>query len=160
MTIDMEDKKIDKTTFLQKIGKIEFILFIFSFAGMILNAFDIKGGKLVLGLGFNGFALLYVFVAMAFRKLMTKTRFDRVVSTFSYLFLSVLIIGIMFIIIGVQGTELIVHAGMLSVLAMMLVIQIRKFRIGLMSHDTTSLLYRMMIFWVVGLMAVYILPAH
>ena len=154
------EEKIDKITFLQKIGKIEFILFIFSFAGMVLNAFDIKGGKLVLGLGLNGFALLYVFVAIAFRKLLTKNRFDRVVSVFSYLFLSVLIIGIMFTILEVAGTDIILHVGMLLVLMMMLIIQIRKFKIGLMSHDTTSLLYRMMIFWVIGLMTFLILPGY
>ena len=152
------EEKIDKIAFLQKIGKIEFILFIFSFAGMVLNAFDINGGQLVLGLGLNGFALLYVFVAIAFRKLLTKNRFDRVVSVFSYLFLSVLIIGIMFTILEVAGTDIILHVGMLLVLMMMLIIQIRKFKIGLMSHDTTSLLYRMMIFWVIGLVTYLILP--
>ena len=151
-------KKESKITFLQKIGKIEFILFAFSFAGVVLNTLNIKGGKLVLGLGLNAFALLYVFIAIAFRKLKTKTQFDRVVSTFSYLFLSILIIGIMFTILKVFGVDFLIYVGMMSVLLMMLIIQIRKFRIGLMSNDTTSLLYRLMIFWVVGLVAYYILP--
>ena len=62
----------NQTNFLQKIGKIEFILFAFSFAGIILNTLEIKGGKLVLGLGFNAFALLYVFVAITFRKINPK----------------------------------------------------------------------------------------
>lgn len=150
--------KENQITFLQKIGKIEFILFAFSFAGMILNTLDIKGGKLVLGLGMNAFALLYVFVAITFRKLKTKNNFDRVVSTFAYLFLSVLIIGIMFKILRVSGIDILVHFGMVSVLIMMLIIQVRKFRIGLMSNDTTSLLYRLMIFWVIGLVAFYLLP--
>lgn len=154
----MAAKTENQTIFLRKIGKIEFILFAFSFAGMILNAFDIKGGKLVLGLGMNSFALLYVFVAVSFRKIVTKNQFDRIASTFSYLFLSVLIIGIMFTILKVSGVDLLIHFGMLSVLIMMVIIQIRKFRIGLMSSDTTSLLYRLMIFWVVGLVAYYILP--
>ena len=87
-------KKENQINFLQKIGKIEFILFAFSFTGMILNTLQIKGGKLVLGLGLNAFALFYVFIAMAFRNLKTKNQFDRVASTFSYLFLSILIIGI------------------------------------------------------------------
>lgn len=152
------DKKENQTNFLQKIGKIEFILFAFSFTGMILNTLDIKGGKLVLGLGMNAFALLYIFIAIAFRKIKTKNQFDRVISTFSYLFLSVLIIGIMFTILKVSGIDLLIHVGMISVLIMMLIIQIRKFKIGLMSSDTTSLLYRLMIFWVVGLVAYYILP--
>ena len=152
------NKKENQITFLQKIGKIEFILFAFSFAGMILNTLNIKGGKLVLGLGLNAFALLYVFIAIAYRKLKTKSQFDRIVSTFSYLFLSILIIGIMFTILKVSGTSIIVHVGMISVLIMMLIIQFRKFKIGLMSNDTTSLLYRLMIFWVVGLVAYYILP--
>lgn len=151
-------KEENQTTFLQKIGKIEFILFAFTFAGIILNTLSIKGGKLVLGLGLNAFALLYVFIAIAFRKLKTKTQFDRIVSTFSYLFLSILIIGIMFTILKVSGVYILIHVGMISVLIMMLIIQIRKFRIGLMSNDTTSLLYRLMIFWVVGLVAYYILP--
>lgn len=151
-------KKENQISFLQKIGKIEFVLFAFSFAGMILNTLDIKGGKLVLGLGLNAFALLYVFIAIAFRKLKTKNEFDRIVSTFSYLFLAVLIIGIMFTILKVSGINIIIHVGMVSVLIMMLIIQIRKFKIGLMSNDTTSLLYRLMIFWVVGLVAYYILP--
>lgn len=154
----MTEDKESQLFFLRKIGKIEFILFIFSFAGMILNALQIKGGKLVLGLGLNGFALLYVFVAISFRKLKTKNQFDRIVSTFSYLFLSILIIGIMFTILNVSGVEILMHSGMLSVLIMMLIIQIRKFKIGLMSSDTTSLLYRLMIFWVVGLVTFYILP--
>jgi hypothetical protein len=85
MTIEKENQ----TSFLQKIGKIEFVLFIFSFAGLILNTLHIKGGKLVLGLGLNAFALLYVFVAMAFRRIKTKNQFDRVISIFAYLFLSV-----------------------------------------------------------------------
>jgi len=148
----------NQTIFLRKIGKIEFILFAFSFTGMILNTLDIKGGKLVLGLGMNAFALLYVFVAISFRKIKTKNQFDRIISTFSYLFLSALIIGIMFTILKVTGVDILIHFGMLSVLIMMLIIQIRKFRIGLMSSDTTSLLYRLMIFWVVGLVAYYILP--
>ncbi len=148
----------NQTIFLRKIGKIEFILFAFSFTGMILNTLDIKGGKLVLGLGMNAFALLYVFVAISFRKIKTKNQFDRIISTFSYLFLSALIIGIMFTILKVTGVDILIHFGMLSVLIMMLIIQIRKFRIGLMSTDTTSLLYRLMIFWVVGLVAYYILP--
>lgn len=152
-------QKENQTYFLQKIGKIEFILFAFSFAGLILNTLEIKGGKLVLGLGLNAFALFYVFIALAFRNLKTKNQFDRVVSTFSYLLLSVLIIGIMFTILQVQGTDIIVHVGMISVLIMMLIIQIRKFKIGIMSNDTTSLLYRLMIFWVIGLVAYYILPA-
>ena len=152
-------KKENQINFLQKIGKIEFILFAFSFTGVILNTLDIKGGKLVLGLGLNSFALLYVFVAIAFRRIVTKNQFDRVVSTFSYIFLSVLIIGIMFTILRVSGVDIIVHLGMSSVLIMMLIIQIRKFRIGLMSSDTTSLLYRLMIFWVVGLVTYYILPS-
>jgi len=152
------NKKENQINFLQKIGKIEFILFAFSFTGMILNTLDIKGGKLVLGLGLNSFALLYVFVAIAFRKIITKNQFDRIVSTFSYIFLSVLIIGIMFTILRVSGVDIIVHVGMVSVLIMMLIIQIRKFRIGLMSSDTTSLLYRLMIFWVIGLVTYYILP--
>jgi len=154
----MAANKENQTIFLRKIGKIEFILFAFSFTGMILNTLDIKGGKLVLGLGMNAFALLYVFVAISFRKIKTKNQFDRIVSTFSYLFLSALIIGIMFTILKVTGVDILIHFGMLSVLIMMLIIQIRKFRIGLMSSDTTSLLYRLMIFWVVGLVAYYILP--
>lgn len=112
----------------------------------------------MLGLGLNGFALLYVFVAIAFRKIKTKNEFDRVVSFFSYLFLSVLIIGIMFTILKVSGVDILVHFGMIVVLVMMLIIQVRKFRVGVMSSDTTSLLYRLMIFWVVGLVAFYILP--
>jgi predicted exporter len=151
-------KKENQTNFLQKIGKIEFVLFAFSFAGIILNTLEIKGGKLVLGLGFNAFALLYVFVAIAFRKIKTKNQFDRVVSTFSYLFLSVLIIGIMFTILKVSGVDILMHFGMVAVLGMMLLIQIRKFRVGVMSSDTTSLLYRLMLFWVVGLVAFYLLP--
>ncbi|MCG8307300.1 MAG: hypothetical protein MI975_07890 [Cytophagales bacterium] len=123
-----------------------------------MNTLEIKGGKLVLGLGLNAFALLYVFVAIAFRKIKTKNQFDRIVSTFSYLFLSVLIIGIMFTILNVQGIRIFIHVGMILVLLMMLIIQIRKFRVGLMSNDTTSLLYRLMIFWVVGLVTYYILP--
>ena len=151
-------KQENQINFLQKIGKIEFILFAFSFTGMVLNTLEIKGGKLVLGLGMNAFALLYVFIAIAFRKIKTKNQFDRVVSTFSYLFLSVLIIGIMFTILKVSRIDILIHVGMISVLIMMLIIQIRKFKIGLMSSDTTSLLYRLMIFWVVGLVAYYILP--
>jgi hypothetical protein len=155
----MAKKKENQITFLQKIGKIEFVLFAFSFTGMILNTLEIKGGKLVLGLGLNAFALLYVFIALAFRNLKTKNQFDRVVSTFSYLLLSVLIIGIMFTILKVTGVDLLIHIGMVSVLIMMLIIQIRKFKIGVMSSDTTSLLYRLMIFWVVSLFAYYVLPA-
>lgn len=151
-------EKEKQIVFLQKIGKIEFILFAFSFAGMILNTLEIKGGKLVLGLGMNAFALLYVFVAFAFRKIKTKSQFDRVVSTFSYLFLSWLIIAIMFSVLKVSGIAVLVHTGMIAVLTMMLIIQIRKFRVGVMSSDTTSLLYRLMIFWVVGLVAFYLLP--
>jgi len=153
----MVDKE-NQINFLQKIGKIEFILFAFSFTGIVLNTLEIKGGKLVLGLGLNAFALLYIFIAIAFRRLKTKNQFDRVVSTFSYLFLSVLIIGIMFSILKVSGINILIHAGMISVLLMMLIIQGRKFRIGIMSSDTTSLLYRLMIFWVVGLVTFYILP--
>lgn len=156
MTIEKENQ----TSFLQKIGKIEFVLFIFSFAGLILNTLHIKGGKLVLGLGLNAFALLYVFVAMAFRRIKTKNQFDRVISIFAYLFLSVLIIGIMFTILGVEGIDILIHIGMLSVLIIMIIIQIRKFKIGIMSNDTTSLLYRMTIFWVVALMTYYILPGQ
>jgi medium-chain acyl-[acyl-carrier-protein] hydrolase len=104
------------TIFLQKIGKIEFVLFIFSFAGLVLNTLHIKGGKLVMGLGLNAFALLYIFVAIGFRQLQTKNRFDRAVFTFSYLALSVLIIGIMFGILGVRGINLLTNGGMLLVL--------------------------------------------
>jgi hypothetical protein len=154
----MEKKPENQTAFLQKIGNIEFVLFIFSFAGLILNTLNIKGGKLVMGLGLNSFALLYVFVAIAFRKIKTKNKFDRVISTFAYLFLSVLIIGTMFIILGVKGVDIILHFGMLSVMIIMVLIQIRKFKRGVMSNDTTSLLYRLMIFWVVALMTYYILP--
>lgn len=154
----MTKKKENQLIFLRKIGKIEFILFAFSFAGMVLNTFDIKGGKLVLGLGLNSFALLYLFVAIAFRQLDTKNQFDRVVSTFSYLFLSVLIIGIMFTILNVSGVMILNHTGMLLVLSMMAVIQIRKIKVGLMSSDTTSLFYRLTIFWVVGLVVFYLLP--
>lgn len=151
-------KNENQTNFLQKIGKIEFILFAFSFTGMILNTFEIKGGKLVLGLGLNSFALFYVFVSVALRKIKTKNQFDRVASIFSYLSLSILIIGIMFTILKAPGIDILIHFGMVSVLIMMLVIQIRKIKIGLMSSDTTSLLYRLMIFWLVGLVAYYILP--
>jgi len=154
----MARKKINQITFLRKIGKIEFILFAFTFAGLILNILDIKGGKLVLGLGLNGFALLYVFVAMAFRNIKTKNQFDRVASTFAYLTLSVLIIGILFTILKVSGVKILVHFGMISVLVMMLIIQIRKIKVGVMSSDTTSLLYRLMIFWVVSLFNYYIVP--
>ncbi len=154
----MAKPKEHQTIFLRKIGKIEFILFVFTFAGIILNVLDIKGGKLVLGLGMNAFALLYLFVAISFRSIKTKNQFDRVVSIFSYLFLSVLIIGILFTVLKVSGTDLLIHAGMISVLIMMLIIQIRKVKIGLMSSDTTSLLYRLMIFWVVSLVTYYILP--
>ena len=42
----MKKEKENQTVFLRKIGKIEFILFIFSFAGIILNAFTIKGESL------------------------------------------------------------------------------------------------------------------
>ncbi len=156
----MTKKQENQTSFLQKIGKIEFILFIFSFAGLILNALNIKGGKLVLGLGLNAFALLYIFVAIAFRRIQTKNQFDRVVSTFAYLFLSVLIIGIMFTILGVKGIDLLIHFGMLSVLIFMILIQLRKFKVGIMSNDTTSLLYRLTIFWVVALMTYYVLPGN
>lgn len=154
----MADHKENQVFFLRKIGKIEFILFAFSFAGMVLNAFDIKGGKLVLALGLNAFALLYIFVAIGFKKIKTKSNFDRVVSIFSYLFLSALIIAIMFTILKVPGIEALIHTTMISVLIMMLIIQIRKFKIGIMSNDTTSLLYRLMIFWIVGLVSYYLLP--
>jgi len=150
--------KKNQLVFLRKIGKIEFILFVFTFAGIIMDTLDIKGGKLVEGLGMNAFALLYVFVAMSFKRIKTKNQFDRIVSTFSYLFLSVLIIGIMFSTLKVSGIDVLEQAGMILVLIMMLIIQIRKFKIGLMSSDTTSLLYRLMIFWVVGLVTYYILP--
>lgn len=152
------DNRENRVVFLQKIGKIEFILFAFTFTGAILNTFEIKGGLLVLGLGLNAFALLYVFVAMAFRKIKIKNQFDRVASTFSYLFLSILIVGILFTILNVAGIDPLIHFGLLAVLTMMLIIQIRKFKIGSMSSDTTSLLYRLMIFWVVGLLTYYILP--
>lgn len=152
------DTKENQVNFLRKIGKIEFILFAFTFAGVILNTLDIKGGKLVLGLGLNSFALLYVFVALAFRKIKTKNQFDRIISTFSYLLLSVLIISIMFVTLKVSGVSMLIHFGMIAVLIMILMIQIRKFSIGLMSNDTTSLLYRLIIFWVVGLVSYYILP--
>ena len=152
------DNKENQVNFLRKIGKIEFILFAFTFAGVILNTLNIKGGKLVLGLGLNSFALLYVFVALAFRKIKTKNQFDRIISTFSYLLLSVLIISIMFVTLNVSGVSMLIHFGMISVLIMILMIQIRKFSIGLMSNDTTSLLYRLIIFWVVGLVSYYILP--
>lgn len=154
----MKKEKENQTVFLRKIGKIEFILFIFSFAGIILNAFTIKGGKLVLGLGFNSFALLYVFVAISFRRIKTKNHFDRIISTFSYLALSVLIIGIMFTILNVSETELIINTGMIVVLLLIILIQVRKMKFGTMTNDTTSLLYRLMIFWVVGLAAYYIIP--
>jgi hypothetical protein len=154
----MTKKQENQTAFLQKIGKIEFILFIFTFAGLVLNTLHIKGGKLVIGLGLNSFALLYVFIAMTFRRIKTKNQFDRVTSTFAYLFLAILIIAIMFTILSVTGIDLLIHGGMLSVLIMMIIIQIRKFRVGIMSNDTTSLLYRLMIFWVVALMTFYILP--
>lgn len=154
----MTEKHENQTSFLQKIGKIEFIIFIFSFAGLIMNVLNIKGGKLVLGLGLNSFALLYVFVALTFRRIKTKNQFDRIVSTFAYLFLSVLILSIMFTVLGVTGIEILIHAGMLSVLVIMITMQIRKFKVGIMSNDTTSLLYRMTIFWMVALMTFYILP--
>ena len=152
------DNKENQVNFLRKIGKIEFILFAFTFAGVILNTLNIKGGKLVLGLGLNSFALLYVFVALAFRKIKTKNQFDRIISTFAYLLLSVLIISIMFVTLNVSGVSMLIHFGMIAVLIMILMIQIRKFSIGLMSNDTTSLLYRLIIFWVVGLVSYYILP--
>jgi hypothetical protein len=152
------DSKENRVVFLQKIGKIEFILFAFTFAGAILNTFEIKGGKLVLGLGLNSFALLYVFVALAFRRIKTKNQFDRVASTFSYLFLAILIIGILFTILNVAGIDPLIHFGLFSVLIMMLIIQIRKFTIGLMSNETNSLLFRLMIFWIVGLLTYYIIP--
>jgi hypothetical protein len=147
-----------RVVFLQKIGKIEFILFAFTFAGAILNTFDIKGGKLVLGLGMNSFALLYVFVALAFRRIKIKNQFDHITSIFSYLLISILIIGILFTILNVAGIDPLIHFGLISVLSMMLIIQIRKFKIGKMSSITTSLLYRLMIFWVVGILIYYILP--
>lgn len=152
------DSKENRVVFLQKIGKIEFILFAFTFAGAILNTFEIKGGKLVLGLGLNSFALLYVFVALAFRRIKIKNQFDRVASTFSYLFLAILIIGILFTILNVAGIDPLIHFGLFSVLIMMLIIQIRKFKIGSMSNETNSLLYRLMIFWIVGLLTYYIIP--
>ena len=154
----MTAKKESQLLFLRKIGKIEFILFAFSFAGIILNTFDIKGGKLVLGLGLNSFALLYLFVAIAYRRLETKSQFDRVAATFSYLFLSMLIIGIMFTILGVSGVEVLAHTGMFFVLMMMLIIQFRRVKKGFKGSDTTSLLYRLMIFWIVGLVVFYLLP--
>lgn len=146
--------------FLRKVGKIEFILFGFTFAGMILNVLQIKGGKLVIGLGLNAFALLYLFIATTFnfRKMAYKSQFDRVISTFAYISLAILVIGIMFTILKVAGSQLVIHAGLITVLLLMVMIQIRKVKIGMMSHDTTSLLYRLMIFWVVGLVAVYLLP--
>ena len=151
-------EKEKQITFLRKIGKIEFILFAFSFAGLILNAFSIKGGKLVLALGLNSFALLYIFVAIAFRRIYTKSEVDRVISTFSYLFLSVLIIAITFVILRVSGIDVLIHTGMILVLLSMLVIQLRKIKYGIMNSDATSLLYRLMIFWVVGLVSYYMLP--
>ncbi len=146
--------------FLRKIGKIEFVLFGFTFAGMILNVLQIKGGKLVMGLGLNAFVLLYVFIATTFnfRKMAYKSQFDRVISTIAYISLAVLVIGIMFTILKVTGFQLVIHAGLIAVLLMMILIQLRKFKIGIMSHDTTSLLYRLMIFWVVGLVTIYFLP--
>jgi hypothetical protein len=144
--------------FLRKIGKIEFILFIFTFAGLMLNVFQIKGGKLVMGLGLIAFALLYLFTAATFRTMAYKTSFDRATSTLAYLSLSALVVGIWFTIRKVAGYEVIIHVGLLSVLFMMVIIQLRKFKIGLMSHDTTSLLYRLTIFWVVGLVSFYFLP--
>jgi hypothetical protein len=154
----MNKNQENQTVFLQKIGKIEFILFIFSFAGLILNTLHIKGGKLVLGLGLNSFALLYLFVAVTFRRIKTKNKFDRVTSTFAYIFLSILIVGTMFTILDVSGSDVLLHFGMISVLVTMITIQVRRFKIGVMSNDTTSLLYRLMIFWMVALMAYYILP--
>jgi hypothetical protein len=148
------------TIFLQKIGKIEFVLFIFSFAGLVLNTLHIKGGKLVMGLGLNAFALLYIFIAIGFRQLQTKNRFDRAVFTFSYLALSVLIIGIMFGILGVRGINLLTNGGMLLVLFLIFVIQIRRIRMGSISNNTTSLLYRLVIFWMIALMAHYIIPGQ
>ena len=128
--------KKNQLVFLRKIGKIEFILFVFTFAGIIMDTLEIKGGKLVEGLGMNAFALLYVFVAMSFKRIKTENQFDRVVSIFSYLFLSVLIISIMFATLKVSGIDVLIQAGMISVLIMMLIIQIRKFKIGLMRIES------------------------
>jgi len=144
--------------FLRKIGKIEFILFAFTFAGLLLNVFQIRGGKLVLGLGFNAFALLYLFTAATFRTMAYKNIFDRITSTTAYASLAILVLGIWFTIRKVTGYDIMIHIGLLSVLLMMVIIQFRKFKIGIMSHDTTSLLYRLTIFWVVGLVSYYFLP--
>jgi len=144
--------------FLRKIGKIEFILFVFTFAGLLLNVFQIKGGKLVMGLGLTSFSLLYLFTAATFRNMAYKSTFDKITSSIAYISLSILVVGIWFTIRKVTGYEVVIHIGLLSVLSMMIIIQFRKFRIGLMSHDTTSLLYRLTIFWVVGLVSYYFLP--
>lgn len=111
-----------------------------------------------MGLGLIAFAILYLFTAATFRTMAYKTSFDRATSTLAYLSLSALVVGIWFTIRKVTGYEVIIHVGLLSVLLMMVIIQFRKFKIGLMSHDTTSLLYRLTIFWVVGLVSFYFLP--
>ena len=146
--------------FLRKIGKIEFLLFGFSFAGMILNVFNVKGGKLVMGLGLIAFALLYFFVALVFRRISYKSLFDRMTSTFSYLFLSILIVGVLMTILRKHTHDIVIHVGLISTLIMMVIIQLRKFRVGLMSNDTTSLLYRLTIFWVIGLVTYYLIPEN
>lgn len=144
---------LDKNT-----GSTEITLFLIVAAGLLLNYQGKAYGTVVIIVGFILLAVLYLLISIRSTSRLKRIKSERQIGLAGYLILSVLVLGIILMLNTWAFAPIVVHAAMLSAIVLILIIQVRKFKMGVISHPTTLLLYRLIIYWVISFVVFYFQP--
>jgi hypothetical protein len=144
---------LDKRT-----GSIEFTISLFIIAGILINNSGNVLGLVLIFFGLSLYAIFYLLLSLRSSRRRHRIRSERQIGVIGYFVIFLLIVGIIGVVAKMPIAGVWVHIAMISSIAIILIIQIRKFKMGVISHPTTLLLYRMIFFWVLSFMAYYFLP--
>jgi len=144
---------LDKQT-----GAIEFTLLLFILAGILIKNTGNTLGLVLIFLGLSLYAIFYLLLSLRSSRRRHRIRSERQIGTIGYFVIFLLIVGIITAVAKMAVAGVWVHIAMISSIVIILVIQIRKFKMGVISHPTTLLLYRLIFFWVLSFVAYYFLP--
>jgi hypothetical protein len=147
------------TQFLQKkTGSIEIALLLIALAGIFLNNTGRTGGMIFIFFSLVALVVLYISLAFLSSKRSERIKSERQTGTAGYLVLAALVGGIILTIKNMDIAQVYVHIAMIAAIIMILIVQIRKFKMDVISHPTTLLLYRLIIFWILSFVVHYFLP--
>ncbi len=143
-------KENPKSFFMNHLWQMEIILFVLFSIGVVLRILKIGDATYIFVPVLSVFAFAYFIMSILIGQVKNMNRNEKLISIFSYLFISVLSVCILLILLSTIGPNYI-HIGMVLVLVMILLVQIRKIKYGVISSSLTFIMFRLIIFWLIGL---------